>query len=72
MRSSKETLGLDHLYVMCHGEGEPWALAEGVTAVPAACLASEQWLPAPIRRDESAPYDDGVGRDRRARLQRAE
>ncbi|HLB46950.1 MAG TPA: ATP-binding protein, partial [Anaerolineales bacterium] len=30
MRSSKETLGLDHLYVMCHGEGEPWALAEGV------------------------------------------
>lgn len=45
MRSSKEMLGLDHLYVMCHGEGEPWSLAEGVTAVPAACLASEQWLP---------------------------
>lgn len=45
MRSSKETLGLDHLYVMCHGEGEPWPLAEGVSAVPAACLASEQWLP---------------------------
>ena len=46
MRSAKETLGLNHLYVMCHGEGEPWVLAEGVTAVPAACLASEQWLPA--------------------------
>ncbi|QKE41697.1 MAG: ATP-binding protein [Ferrovum myxofaciens] len=46
MRSSKETLVLDHLYVMCHGEGEPWPLAQGVTAVPAACLASEQWLPA--------------------------
>lgn len=45
MRSSKETLGLNHLYVMCHGEGEPWPLAEGVTAVPAACLVSEQWLP---------------------------
>ncbi|OGA33616.1 MAG: hypothetical protein A3F75_14990 [Betaproteobacteria bacterium RIFCSPLOWO2_12_FULL_64_23] len=45
MRSSKETLGLDHLYVMCHGEGEPWPLAEGVSAVPAACLASQQWLP---------------------------
>ena len=44
MRSSKETLGLDHLYVMCHGEGEPWPLAEGVSAVPAACLVSEQWL----------------------------
>ena len=45
MRSSRETLGLDHLYVMCHGEGEPWPLAEGVSAVPAACLALEQWLP---------------------------
>jgi len=45
MRSAKETLGLDHLYVMCHGEGEPWPLAEGVSAVPAARLASEQWLP---------------------------
>ena len=44
MRSSREILGLDHLYVMCHGEGEPWPLAEGVTAVPAACLASELWL----------------------------
>lgn len=46
MRSSKETLALDHLYVMCHGEGEPWPLTEGATAVPAACLVSEQWLPA--------------------------
>jgi predicted AAA+ superfamily ATPase len=45
MRTSKESLGLDHLYVMCHGEGEPWPLSEGVTAVPAACLALEQWLP---------------------------
>lgn len=44
MRSAKETLMLDHLYVMCHGEGKPWPLAERVTAVPAACLASEQWL----------------------------
>ena len=46
MRSAKETLGLDHLYVMCHGEGKPWPLADGVTAVPAACLISEQWLTA--------------------------
>lgn len=45
MRSAKQTLGLDHLYVMCHGDGETWPLAQGVTAVPAACLASEPWLP---------------------------
>ncbi|MDZ7656632.1 MAG: ATP-binding protein [Sulfurimicrobium sp.] len=44
IRTSKEVLGLDHLYVMCHGEGEPWPLTEGVTAVPAANLASGQWL----------------------------
>lgn len=43
MRSAAETLALDHLYVVCHGAGEPWALAQGVTAVPAAHLASEQW-----------------------------
>lgn len=41
MRSAKEALCLDHLYVMCHGEGEPWALAEGITAVPATYLASD-------------------------------
>ncbi|SFD91675.1 ATP-binding protein [Nitrosomonas sp. Nm166] len=45
MRSSKETLKLDHLYVMCYGTGEPWPMSEGVTAVPASCLAAEQWLP---------------------------
>lgn len=45
MHSSSKTLRLDHLYVVCHGEGEPWSLAEGVTAVPAACLASKQWSP---------------------------
>ena len=40
MRTAKEILRLDHLYVMCHGEGEPWPLAEGVTAVPANYLAT--------------------------------
>jgi len=45
MRSAHETLGLDHLYVMCHGEGDPWPLTEGMTAVPAANLVSERWLP---------------------------
>jgi len=44
MRSAKDTLMLDHLFVMCHGEGQPWPLADGVTAVPAACLASARWL----------------------------
>ncbi len=43
MRSSREVLGLDRLYVVCHGEGEPWPLAEGITAAPAMCLASPQW-----------------------------
>jgi uncharacterized protein len=44
MRKSKEALALDHLYVICHGDGVPWPLAQDVTAVPAACLASRHWL----------------------------
>lgn len=43
MRSALEVLGLEQLYVVCHGEGAPWPLAEGVTAVPAACLAAQDW-----------------------------
>lgn len=45
MRSAREVLGLDRLYVVCHGAGEPWPLAEGVTALPAMCLASKDWKP---------------------------
>lgn len=45
MRSACEQLGLDHLYVVCHGAGEPWPLAEGITALPALCLASVEWMP---------------------------
>ena len=45
MRSAKEALRLDHLYVMCHGAGEPWPLAQGVSAVPAENLASAHWQP---------------------------
>lgn len=45
MRSAMETLKLDHLYLMCHGVGEPWALAQGITAVPVANLASDLWQP---------------------------
>ncbi|MBI3901569.1 MAG: ATP-binding protein [Nitrosomonadales bacterium] len=40
MRTSREILKLDHLYVVCHGEGEPSPLAEEISAVPASCLAS--------------------------------
>ena len=45
MRSARELLGLDRLYVVCHGAGEPWPLAEGIVALPALCLASPDWLP---------------------------
>ncbi|MBU4407747.1 MAG: ATP-binding protein [Proteobacteria bacterium] len=45
MLSAREALGLEHLSVVCHGAGEPWPLAEGITAVPALCLASPQWMP---------------------------
>ena len=45
MRSARDTLALHHLYVFCHGEGEPWPLSEGITAVPAVNLASSEWVP---------------------------
>lgn len=34
MRSARETLALDHLYVVCHGENQAWPLAEGISAMP--------------------------------------
>lgn len=45
MRAALEELQLAHLYVLCHGAGNPWPLAERITAVPAACLAGTQWQP---------------------------
>lgn len=45
MRSAREVLGLDQIYVVCHGAGEPWPLAEGIMALPAMCLASPDWAP---------------------------
>jgi predicted AAA+ superfamily ATPase len=45
MRSARETLQLQHLYAVCHGDGSPWPLTEGITAVPALNLATPQWLP---------------------------
>jgi hypothetical protein len=44
MHSAQEVLGLDRLYVICHGVGKPWPLAEGIVAVPAMCVASPEWL----------------------------
>lgn len=40
MRSAQEALGLDHLYVVCHGEGEAWPLAQGISAMPLSALYS--------------------------------
>jgi hypothetical protein len=40
MRSAQEVLGLDNLFVICHGSGDPWPLAEGIIAVPAMCLGN--------------------------------
>lgn len=45
MRSACEVLELDQLYVVCHGSGEPWPLAKGITALPALCLSSSNWAP---------------------------
>jgi predicted AAA+ superfamily ATPase len=38
MRSARDVLKLDHLYVVCHGSEPPWPLAEGITAFPAGNL----------------------------------
>ncbi|MEI7816628.1 MAG: ATP-binding protein [Desulfuromonadales bacterium] len=43
MRSARDILGLDHLYVVCHGAGDSWPLAEDITAVPAMNLDSSLW-----------------------------
>ena len=45
MRSARDVLGLERLYVVCHGAGDPWPLAEGIVALPALCLASASWTP---------------------------
>ncbi|MCM8594255.1 ATP-binding protein [Accumulibacter sp.] len=38
MRAARELLGVHEVFVVCHGQGEPWPLAEGITAVPAQAL----------------------------------
>jgi predicted AAA+ superfamily ATPase len=41
MRSAIAALELDHLYVVCSGEGAPWPLAERITALPLASIWRE-------------------------------
>lgn len=40
MRLAQEALGLDHLYVVCHGDGPVQPLSEGISAVPLQALDS--------------------------------
>lgn len=40
MLSAQEALGLDHLYVVCHGDGPVQPLTEGISAVPLQALDS--------------------------------
>jgi hypothetical protein len=44
MRAAQETLALEHLYVVCHGEStaKPWPLAQGISAIPLQALDSLQ------------------------------
>ena len=39
MRSARDALELDHLHVVCHGDGEPWPLSERISALPLSTLA---------------------------------
>ena len=34
MKSALDMLALDHLYLVCSGEGKPWSLSERITALP--------------------------------------
>lgn len=39
MRSARDTLELDHLYVVSHGDGKPWPLTERISVLPLLSLA---------------------------------
>jgi predicted AAA+ superfamily ATPase len=45
MKTAMEALGLEHVYVMCHGQGAPRELTRGITAVPVGNLSNGAWLP---------------------------
>jgi hypothetical protein len=38
MRSAIDVLALDHLYLVCSGNGDPWPLSERITALPLGSL----------------------------------
>jgi hypothetical protein len=40
MRSTQQALDLQHLYVVCHGDGPITPLAEGISSLPLQSLAS--------------------------------
>ena len=42
MRSALDALALDHLYIVCSGEGAPWHLSERITVLPLGSI----WRPA--------------------------
>jgi predicted AAA+ superfamily ATPase len=45
MKTALEVLGLERVFVVCHGEESPWELARGITAVPAGNLSNGDWFP---------------------------
>lgn len=40
MRAAQQALELEHLYVVCHGEGNAWPLTDGISAVPLNALGT--------------------------------
>lgn len=41
MRAAQEALGLEHLYVACHGDGDIWPMAQGISAMPLGALRNK-------------------------------
>jgi hypothetical protein len=44
MKTALEVLSLERVFVLCHGDGSPWELARGITAVPTGNLSNGDWL----------------------------
>ena len=60
MRPAREALNLEQLHVICHGEGAPRPLSDGITAVPVASLDacvtdSRNIAPLLIPTDQTCP-----------------
>lgn len=59
---ARAALALDHLYVVCHGEGAPWPLGEGISALPIAALSGPASnAPKPDAPDRRAARAKGGG-----------